>query len=91
VRFLARHPENFHKLSVYAMHRGKITRFALDMKVEGMPLLNPAVDGANDTPLPLLLFEARRAFFVPKKQGAGREIQGKSHLCSASYPVRKRL
>jgi hypothetical protein len=36
------------------MHRGKIARFALGMKVEGMPLPNPAVDGANDVPLPLL-------------------------------------
>jgi hypothetical protein len=32
------------------MHRGKIVRFALDMKVEGMPLPNPPVDGANDLP-----------------------------------------
>jgi hypothetical protein len=35
------------------MHRGKIARFALDMKVEGMPLPNPSVDGANDFPFPL--------------------------------------
>jgi hypothetical protein len=35
------------------MHRGKIVRFALGMKEEGMPLPNPAVDGANDLPLPL--------------------------------------
>jgi uncharacterized protein YecA (UPF0149 family) len=33
------------------MHRGKIARFALDMKAEGMPLPNPSVDGANDFPL----------------------------------------
>jgi hypothetical protein len=32
------------------MHRGKIVRFALDMKVEGMPLPNPEVDGANELP-----------------------------------------
>jgi hypothetical protein len=33
------------------MHRGKIARFALGMEAEGMPLPNPAVDGANDLPL----------------------------------------
>jgi hypothetical protein len=33
------------------MHRGKIVRFALAMKAEGMPLPNPPVDGANDLPL----------------------------------------
>jgi hypothetical protein len=38
----------------YGMHRGKIVRFALAMKVEGMPLPNPAVDGANGLPRPLL-------------------------------------
>jgi hypothetical protein len=36
------------------MHRGKIACFALGMKAEGMPLPNPAVDGANDFPHPLL-------------------------------------
>jgi hypothetical protein len=50
VRFLARHPENFHNQSAYGMHRGKIARFALGMKVEGMPLPKPPVDGANDSP-----------------------------------------
>jgi hypothetical protein len=51
VRFLARHPENLHHQGSCGMHRGKIARFALGMKVEGMPLPNPAVDGANDLPL----------------------------------------
>jgi hypothetical protein len=31
----------------------KSQRFALAMKVEGMPLPNPAVDGANSFPLSL--------------------------------------
>jgi hypothetical protein len=35
------------------MHRGKIVRFALAVKAEGMPLPNPPVDGANDLPHPL--------------------------------------
>jgi hypothetical protein len=51
VRFLARHPENLRNQGSCGMHRGKIVRFALDMKAEGMPLPNPAVDGANDLPL----------------------------------------
>jgi hypothetical protein len=48
VRFLARHPENLQNQGTYGMHRGKIARFALAMKAEGMPLPNPVVDGAND-------------------------------------------
>jgi hypothetical protein len=53
VRFLARHPENSHHQGSYGMHRGKIARFALGMKAEGMPLPNPSVDGANDFMLSL--------------------------------------
>jgi hypothetical protein len=30
------------------MHQGKIVRFALVLKGEGMPLPNPSVDGANE-------------------------------------------
>jgi hypothetical protein len=54
VRFLARHPENLHNQISCVMHRGEIARFALDMKEEGMPLPNPAVDGANNLPHLLL-------------------------------------
>jgi hypothetical protein len=34
------------------MHRGKIVRFALGMKAEGMPLPEPPVDLANELPHP---------------------------------------
>jgi hypothetical protein len=47
------------------MHRGKIVRFALAMKAEGMPLPNPAVDLANESPL-LTSARSHGRFFVAR-------------------------